>query len=772
MAGIVGEGAVHGTAAGTTGDRTPRAGEQLSSPESAAPRADRVIVVEQVACMDQSPQQGEIRRRRHLSWGVAVAAALLVFQLGARLGGSLPLWRLVWSDAWWTVSSLAASLCCFATARRVGERHLRTAWLCFGLGALSWFFGMIIWDFDQLIRGVKTPFPSVADILFDGVVPFFVIGAFFYKGRQPSTALTLKQIGDVGIIGSVLLVAAVEILYVPVLDAQADTAYVVTALAYPVLHLSGLLFGLICLWQHVGGARRFVLGLHVTALAVLAFVTTLYAEQQLARRYETGAWLDVLWVAPFLLIAWAAREEVCITEGEERAPRDETARLDILVAPLAVLLWVVVEVVFYDRVSPALVPVQAVAGAGLVAFLTLRAWATHRLERQLSSRVAREAQRARELHVRLVRAQKMEAVGTLAGGVAHDFNNLLHAAIATIALLRRKMTRGVDVAKDLDEVERALWRATDLTARLLSVARKREPRPALVDPRDAVAHVASLLGKVLPRGVELEVVATPVPLIEVDPAGLEHALLNLGLNARDAVGTAGGGKVVIELGTADGVDGVPGTAVTIGVRDNGAGIPPDVLPRVFEPFFTTKASGEGTGLGLAMVEAFAGENRGAVAVDSELGRGSTFRLSFPARSAREPTQESLPSMTGTVMVVDVGDSSGLATTGLLERCGFETIVVSTPEAAVEVAGNRHGSIEVVVADASSGMVGREAVKALRAAGVAAPIILIAGAGSDPSGDWAAVVRKPVDPRELAAAVRQVMMATPAPAAPVQSAPLA
>jgi signal transduction histidine kinase/CheY-like chemotaxis protein len=751
---------------------SPGSGEQLSSPRAACRLADRVIVREQAACMDQSPPPGEIGRRRHLSWGVAVAAALLLFQLGARLGGEHALWRLAWSDAWWTLSSLAASLCCFATARQVGERHLRTAWLCFGLGALSWFFGMIIWDFDQLIRGVTTPFPSIADVLFDGIVPFFVVGAFFYKGRQPSTALTLKQVGDVGVIGSVLLVAAVEILYAPVLGARDDATYVVTALAYPVLHLSGLLFGLICLWQHVGGARRFVLGLHVAAMAVLAFVTTLYAEQQLARRYETGDWLDVLWVAAFFMIAWAAREEVCITQADERAPRDGTARFDILVAPLAVLLWVIVEIVFYDRVSPALVPVQAVAGFGLVAFLTLRAWATHRLERQLSARVAKEATRARELHVRLIRAQKMEAVGTLAGGVAHDFNNLLHAAIATIALLRRKMTRGVDVGKDLDEVERALWRATDLTARLLSVARKREPRPALVDPRDAVAHVASLLGKVLPRGVELEVVATPVPLIEVDPAGLEHALLNLGLNARDAVGTAGGGKVVIELGTADGVDGVPGTAVTIGVRDNGAGIPPDVLPRVFEPFFTTKASGEGTGLGLAMVEAFAGENRGAVAVDSELGRGSTFRLSFPARSAREPTQESLPAMTGTVMVVDVGDSSGLATTGLLERCGFETIVVSTPEAAVEVAGNRHGSIEVVVADASSGMVGREAVKALRAAGVAAPIILIAGAGSDPSGDWAAVVRKPVDPRELAAAVRQVMMATPAPAAPVQSAPLA
>ena len=703
--------------------------------------------------MERAETERDTRRRRRLTWAVGVAAVLLAFQLGAPQDDAFL--RTLWSDVWWTSSSLAAAVSCFITARRMTESHLRTAWMCFGLGALSWFFGMLIWDFDELGRGLDVPFPSIADALFDGIVPFFLAGTFCYKARQASANLTLRQLGDVGIIASVLVVAAVEILYAPAVHRD-DTMFVVVALAYPVLHLSALLFALICMWQHVWGTRRFVLSLHITAMAMLAFVTTLYAESLLMDRYRTGDWLSVLWVAAFLLIGWAAREEIWVSQEEDRAERPgHVARFDTLVPGLAVMIWVTVEVVFYDRVSPALVPVQAFAGAGLVIFLSLRSWATHRLEHDLSVRVTREEARSRDLHARLIRAQKMEAVGTLAGGVAHDFNNLLHAAIATIALLRRKMSRGADVGKDLDEVERALWRATDLTARLLSVAKKREPRPALVDPRDAVAHVASLLGKVLPRGVALEVKSRPVPLIEVDPAGLEHALLNLGLNARDAV-SPDHGRLTIELATGENLDGIAGGAVTITVRDNGGGIAPDVLPRVFEPFFTTKESGEGTGLGLAMVDAFVTENRGVISVDSQPGRGAAFRITFPAKAAREPTSESLPSLSGTVMVVDLGDSSGLATTGLLERCGFETIVVSTAEAAVEVAGHRNGHIEVVVADASSGMVGREAVKALRAAGVAAPIILIAGAGSDPSGDWAAVVRKPVDPRELAEAVRMVM----------------
>jgi signal transduction histidine kinase/CheY-like chemotaxis protein len=705
--------------------------------------------------MERSESEGDNRRRRRLTWGVAVAGLMLVFQIGAALLADNHTAKHAWSDAWWTLVSLLAAISCFDAARRAHERHLRTAWLCFGLGALSWFFGMLIWDVDELAHHIDTPFPSIADGLFDGIVPFFLVGTFCYKTRQPSRAVTLKQVGDIGIIASAILVAAVEILYVPVVDTTEDRVYVMVALAYPVLHLSALLFGLVCLWQHVWRKRRVILGLNLFAMALLAFVTTLYAEKLLAHRYEAGSWIDVMWLMAFSCIGWAAREEVWMSAAEQRdGHADEVARFDVLVPALAVLLWVAVELAFYGRFSPALMPVQAVAGAGLVLFLALRVWATHRIERQLSARVRREESRAKDLHQRLIRAQKMEAVGTLAGGVAHDFNNLLHAAIATIALMRRKQARGLDVAKDLDEVERALWRASDLTARLLSVARKREPRPVLVDPREAVAHVASLLGKVLPKGVQLQVIAPTVPLIEVDPAGLEHALLNLGLNARDALSE--GGQLFIEVGTADGIDGMPGKAVTITVRDNGRGIAADVMPRLFEPFFTTKAHGEGTGLGLAMVDAFVNENRGVVSVESEVGQGAAFRLSFPAKAASEPTSESLPSMSGTVMVVDVGDASGLAATGLLERCGFDTIVVSTAEAAVEMAGHGHPNIEVVVADASSGMVGREAVKALRAAGVDAPIILIAGAGSDPSGDWAAVVRKPLDPRELAEAVRQVM----------------
>ena len=704
------------------------------------------------------PEEGVFRRGARQRWLIAVAALLLVFEIGRHALAQAEYLRHLWSDAWWTATSLASAIACWTTARRMRERHLRVAWTAFGGGSFAFFLGMLVWDFHELVQRVYVPFPSVADAGFVGITVFFIVGTFFYKARQPSATLTLKQIGDLGIIGAALLVADVEILYEPLRRTTLNVADQLVSMAHPLAHLLALFFGVVCLWQHVWGRRRVVLGLHLTGMAMLTVAETIYGEQLLLRSYDVGAWLDGLWVATFLFIASAARGEAYLSEADDRQqPSEEPPRWDALVPALALLAFVIVGVTHYER-PVQLVPLQAIAGGVLVGSFALRIWATQELERRLIAKITREESRARQLQTRLFHAQKMEAVGTLAGGVAHDFNNVLHAGIAGIGLIRRKLARGVDVTRDLDEIERAVWRATDLTGRLLSIARKREARPALLDPGDAVAHVAALLAKVLPKNIELVIKGAPgAPPIEVDPAGLEHAVLNLCLNARDAMKDAGG-TLTIEVGTATGYDGVSGDAVTITVRDTGAGIPPDVLPRVFEPFFTTKGPGTGTGLGLAMVEAFVGENRGSISVDSEPGHGAAFRMAFPAHVSEHAAHEALPQLTGTVIVIDVGDTSGLAAAGVLERCGFETIVVSTPEEAIEAARGRADDIEVVVADAASGMAGREAVRALRDAGVDAPIILIAGAGSDPSGDWALVVRKPVDARDLANAVRHVVSA--------------
>jgi CheY-like chemotaxis protein len=262
---------------------------------------------------------------------------------------------------------------------------------------------------------------------------------------------------------------------------------------------------------------------------------------------------------------------------------------------------------------------------------------------------------------------------------------------------------------------------------------------------------------VLPAGIRLEVddLDRWVPTVIVDQSGLEHALLNLALNARDALRDRGG-IITISVRRERRVDGLRGEAVTIEVRDNGPGIASDVLGRIFEPFFTTKGDAQGTGLGLAMVEAFAVENEGVVAVDSKVGQGTAFRLSFVAADDA-PTEENLPVMTGTVLVVGASDAIGLAVTGALQRRGFTTVIVPDPTAALAEA-RRLGHVDAIVADAKTGMAAEEPMRAMRAAGVTAPLILSSATGAEGFSDVAVVLPKPVDPAALAETVRLTLRA--------------
>jgi len=392
----------------------------------------------------------------------------------------------------------------------------------------------------------------------------------------------------------------------------------------------------------------------------------------------------------------------------------------------------------------------------LVASFAIRAWASHQLECRLIARIRDEHERSCQLQARLLEAQKSEAVGTLAGGVAHDFDHLLRNALATVGSLSRKLDRGVAVGDDVEEIERGLWRAMELTSRLVRVSSKQEVRALTIDPRETAAHVAALLPRVLPGNIRLDVVApAKTPPIEVDPASFEQALLNLCLNARDSMSDRGG-TLTVAVSTATGLEGIPGDAVTIAVHDTGDGIAPELLPRVFEPFFTTKPHGAGRGLGLATVEVFVGAHGGTLCVDSAPGRGSTFRMAFRAQVAAQPVSERLPCLAGTAIVVDGGDASGLAAAGILERCGLDVVSVSTPEQAIDAARGRADDVDVVIADAASGLAARRSVRALRDVGVNAPFILITGTGADPSGEWPRVVRKPVDARDLVAVVREAL----------------
>ena len=295
-----------------------------------------------------------------------------------------------------------------------------------------------------------------------------------------------------------------------------------------------------------------------------------------------------------------------------------------------------------------------------------------------------------EEHLR--QAQKMEAVGQLTGGVAHDFNNLLAIILGNAELLKEGLGDDGGLAEN---VIRAANRGGELTRQLLAFSRQQSLLPAVTDFDDLIAEMTDMLRRTLGEMIEIETRSTPeLWSTEVDPGQSENAVLNLAINARDAM--ADGGVLLIEtanIGIAESIDGAPadiepGEYVMLTVTDTGAGVPPDVLEHVFEPFFTTKEVGEGSGLGLSMVYGFAKQSGGYVSVDSEVGHGTTVKVFLPrARNSDQSTKQQLagkePSGRGeTVLLVEDETGVRTLTATLLGKLGYMVIEARDGDSAV------------------------------------------------------------------------------------------
>ncbi|MEP6653410.1 MAG: ATP-binding protein, partial [Myxococcales bacterium] len=249
----------------------------------------------------------------------------------------------------------------------------------------------------------------------------------------------------------------------------------------------------------------------------------------------------------------------------------------------------------------------------------------------------KRAEHEREtLEQKLAQAQRLESVGRLAAGVAHDFNNLLTCVMGNASLMKQMLPPGDPSLELVDEVAEAADKAGQLTRQLLAVGRQEHAQPIKLDPNRVIDGIRAMLARVVGERVRLEVVrASPLPAVLIDPGQLERILVNLCVNARDAM--PNGGRLEIRtdvarptdetvrgLGEAPAVD-----FVRIVVSDSGTGMPKEVLDRIFEPFFTTKKPDKGTGLGLASVHGIVTQNRGFVRVESEVGVGTRFAVCFP-----------------------------------------------------------------------------------------------------------------------------------------------
>ncbi|WP_408003369.1 response regulator [Pseudomonas mediterranea] len=341
------------------------------------------------------------------------------------------------------------------------------------------------------------------------------------------------------------------------------------------------------------------------------------------------------------------------------------------------------------------------------------------LEQQVEERTAQ----LRHNEEALRQSQKMEAVGQLTGGIAHDFNNMLTGIIGSLELLRRRLARGrtEDLDSLIDLGVTSANRAAGLTHRLLAFSRRQSLDSKAVQMNTLVLSMGELLQRSLNESIRLDMqLDEQLWIAEADPNQLESALLNLVLNARDAM-PEGGMLVVrtfnkhLDAGFTDAYSNLePGDYVVLSVQDSGCGMPESVINRAFDPFFTTKPIGQGTGLGLSMIYGFSKQSRGHVAIDSDVGKGTTVNLYLP-RFLGEETPESLvdkqhpaPAQAGeTVLIVEDDPAVRVLVSSVLEELGYTFLEASDANGAVPIlqSGQR---IDLLISDVGlPGMNGRQ-----------------------------------------------------------------
>ncbi len=379
------------------------------------------------------------------------------------------------------------------------------------------------------------------------------------------------------------------------------------------------------------------------------------------------------------------------------------------------------------------------------------------------------------LEEQLRQAQKMEAVGLLAGGVAHDFNNILSAIIGYGNLLDLKLPRDSGCRPYAGQILAAGERAASLTRSLLAFSRKQVISPRPLDLNEVIGKVEQLLRRVLGEDVELRTALAPAPLgIVADPVQVEQVLLNLATNARDAMPR--GGALTIEthpcvideqFRRANGF-GAPGGYARIDVRDTGVGMSADVRGRIFEPFFTTKELGRGTGLGLAVVYGAVRQNLGYVAVESEPGRGATFRIWFPlaaqAADGEQPAPQPPPLRgSGRILVVEDDRTVRELLSAVLAEYGYDVVQAADGVEAIALVEQRGAAFDLCIVDVVMPRLGgRETWERLRALAPGLKALFVSGYTADAVlrrgmlGSGEAFLSKPVPPQVLLAKVREIL----------------
>ena len=401
-----------------------------------------------------------------------------------------------------------------------------------------------------------------------------------------------------------------------------------------------------------------------------------------------------------------------------------------------------------------------------------------KVTRDLSERkaAADQLERARE---QLVQSQKMEAVGQLTGGIAHDFNNLLTGITGSLELVKQRIAQGRfrEVDRYIGAAEGAAYRAAALTHRLLAFARRQTLDPKVVDTNHLVSEIDELVRRTIGPEIKLRTALFPdLPATLCDPNQLENAILNLCINARDAMPGGGGLTIETAITTADAriaaeLDVAVGRYVTIAVTDTGTGMPADVVALAFDPFYTTKPTGEGTGLGLSMVYGFAKQSGGQTRIYSEVGSGTTVRVYLPVHCGSSEPQSENATTTAfarseageTVLVIDDEGTIRMLIVDVLSELGYGTLEAADGPAGLKVLQSS-ASIDLLITDVGlpGGLNGRQVADLARQTRPKLKILFITGyaetslAGGSQLLPGMHVMSKPFTMDSLAARIKEIL----------------
>jgi signal transduction histidine kinase len=379
------------------------------------------------------------------------------------------------------------------------------------------------------------------------------------------------------------------------------------------------------------------------------------------------------------------------------------------------------------------------------------------------------------LEEQLRHSQKMEAVGRLAGGIAHDFNNLLTAIIGYTEIVLHSLDPKDERRADAEEIARAAMRAADLTRQMLAFSRRQVLQPKVINLNVALGKVEPMLRRVIGEDIVMTVAGKAVHAhVRVDPGQVEQVVMNLVVNARDAMPQ--GGRLSVETAdaildagaVADQPDVKPGDYVMLSVADSGMGMPPEVRARIFEPYFTTKDVGKGTGLGLSTAYGIVRQSDGHIVVSSELGLGTTFRIYLPraeapAQVAGEAGVEKMPEGTEHVLIVEDDSSVRRLSKELLIRLGYSVTDASSGRAGLALGSDDSRHFDLALCDVILGdMSGPAVAEALRAVRPSIRVLYMSGyldeaiVKTGVLEEGKPFLQKPFTPMQLAKKIRDVL----------------